>query len=154
MPNIGPVELLIAAALLAVILAIVLGVVVVARRGDRASLPPPMPPAPQDLQELVTRLTRQGQKIHAIKALRHHTGLGLSESKKVIDAVALGHPMWSHPVLAPFRPSPVALPHAGPDLATRVRELKAAGRTAQAIHLVRGETGMGQAEAELFVGSL
>ena len=70
----------------------------------------------------------------------------------------MGHTMWSHPVLARFRPSPVALPYAGvvagPDLATRVRELKAAGRAEQAIHLVRGETGMGQREAELFLDSL
>ncbi|MBB2910517.1 hypothetical protein FHS43_001780 [Streptosporangium becharense] len=42
----------------------------------------------------------------------------------------------------------------GADLATRVRELKSAGRTEQAVHLVRGETGMGRREAELFVDGL
>jgi hypothetical protein len=158
MPNLGPVELVIVALLFAVILAIVLGAAVAVLRGNKASVPPPVPPAPQELQELVTQLTRQGRKVQAIKELRQHTGLGLAEAKKVIDAVAMGHTMWSHPVLARFRPSPVALPYAGavagPDLATRVRELKAAGRAEQAIHLVRGETGMGQREAELFLDSL
>jgi hypothetical protein len=158
MPNIGPTELLIIAIPLAVILVIVLGIVAAVRKGNRAPVPPLIPPTPQDLQELVTQLTRQGRKIQAIKELRQHTGLGLAEAKKVIDAVAMGHTMWSHPVLARFRPSSVALPHTGaitgPDLATRVRELKAAGRAEQAIHLVRGETGMGQREAELFVDNL
>jgi hypothetical protein len=158
MPNLGPVELSIIALLFAVILVIVFGIVMAARKGDRAPVPPPTPMAPHDLQELVTQLTRQGRKIQAIKELRLYTGLGLAESKQVIDAVAMGHTMWSHPVLARFRPSPAALPYAGPvtgpDLATRVRELKAAGRAEQAVHLVRGETGMGQREAELFVDGL
>ncbi|AWS42856.1 hypothetical protein DKM19_17285 [Streptosporangium sp. 'caverna'] len=158
MPNIGPTELLIIAIPLVVIMVIVLGIVVAVRKGNGASVPPPIPLAPQDLQGLVTQLTRQGRKVHAIKELRQHTGLGLAEAKKVVDAVAMGHPMWAHPALARFRPSPAALPHTGvvtgPDLATRVRELKAAGRVEQAIHLVRGETGMGQREAELFIDTL
>ncbi|WP_179282429.1 ribosomal protein L7/L12 [Streptosporangium subroseum] len=158
MPNIGPTELLIIAIPLVVILVIVLGIVVAVRKGGGASVPPPTPLAPQDLQGLVTQLTHQGRKVHAIKELRRHTGLSLAEAKKVVDAVAMGHPMWAHPALARFRPSPVALSHTGvatgPDLATRVRELKAADRVEQAIHLVRGETGMGQREAELFVGTL
>lgn len=41
-----------------------------------------------------------------------------------------------------------------PDLADRARALKAAGRTEQAIHLVRGETGMDEAQAVAFVNSL
>ncbi|MDF5756701.1 hypothetical protein [Spongiactinospora sp. TRM90649] len=39
-------------------------------------------------------------------------------------------------------------------LAERVRELKAAGRIEQAMFLVRGETGMGYAEAAVFVQSI
>lgn len=173
MPNLGPIELLIVAVLLAVVLAIVVGAVMAARKAGRAvsgGRAPLMPPTPQRLHETVTMLTRRGQKIQAIKELRQYTGLGLKESKAVVDAVASGHDMWSHPVMARFRPAhPVVPPSAGatdalratgaaavpgPDLATRVRGLKAAGRAEQAIHLVRGETGMDEREARLFVDTL
>ncbi|WP_157253535.1 hypothetical protein [Nonomuraea typhae] len=40
------------------------------------------------------------------------------------------------------------------DLAWRVRDMKAAGRTEQAVFLVRGETGMGEDDARRFVNSL
>ncbi|MER6951192.1 hypothetical protein ABT294_44980 [Nonomuraea sp. NPDC000554] len=40
------------------------------------------------------------------------------------------------------------------DLAARVRQLKASGRTEQAIHLVCGETGMDQMAATRFVESI
>ncbi|MEU4538733.1 ribosomal protein L7/L12 [Streptosporangium sp. NPDC023825] len=167
MPNLGPVELLIVAALLAVVLAIVVGAVKAARNGGRAvsggraPVAPLTPPTPQRLYETVTGLTRQGRKIQAIKELRQYTGLGLKESKAIVDAVAAGHDMWSHPLMGGFRPArPMVPPGAGaaavtgPDLATRVRELKAAGRAEQAVYLVRGETGMGEHEAELFVDAL
>ncbi|MEU4408668.1 ribosomal protein L7/L12 [Streptosporangium sp. NPDC023963] len=170
MPNLGPVELLIIAALLAVVLAIVVGAVMAARSGGRAvsggraPVAPLTPPTSQRLYETVTGLTRQGRKIQAIKELRQYTGLGLKESKAIVDAVAAGHDMWSHPLMSGFRPArPIVPPGAGaagaaavtgPDLATRVRELKAAGRAEQAVYLVRGETGMGEHEAELFVDTL
>ncbi|MEU8380321.1 ribosomal protein L7/L12 [Streptosporangium sp. NPDC048865] len=164
MPNVGPTELLILAVLFAVVLAIVIGVVVAAVKGGRAASGGRVPlatPTPQGLYETVTGLTRRGQKIQAIKELRRHTGLGLKEAKAVVDAVAMGHDLWGHPLMAGLRPArPVVPPGAGgiavtgPDLATRVRELKAAGRAEQAVHLVRGETGMGEREAELFVEAL
>ncbi|WP_436757842.1 ribosomal protein L7/L12 [Streptosporangium sp. V21-05] len=174
MPNLGPIELLILAVLLAVVLVIIVGAVMAVRKAGRAvsgGRAPLMPPTPQGLYETVTRLTRQGQKIQAIKELRQYTGLGLKEAKTVVDAVASGHDMWSHPAMARFRPAhPVVPPNAaatgaagapgdggaaaGPDLATRVRGLKAAGRAEQAVYLVRGETGMGEREAELFVDTL
>ncbi|MGW0594188.1 hypothetical protein [Streptosporangium sp. NPDC002607] len=159
MPNIGPVELLIVAILLAVILVIVIGVVMAARKGNQVPMPVPTPmPTPQGLHELVTGLVRTGRRIEAIKELRRHTGLSLRDAKVTVDGVAMGHDLWSHPAMTRFKPAqPTALPHpgaAGPDLATRVRELKAAGRAEQAVYLVRGETGMGEREAELFVESL
>lgn len=159
MPNVGATELLIVAVMFAMILTIVIGVVMAVRKGNRAPAWRPTPmSAPQDLGETVTRLARQGRKIDAIKELRHHTGLGLRESKMIVDGVTMGHDLWSHPAMAHFQPPrPTAPPHAGamgPDLATRVRELKAAGRAEQAVHLVRGETGMGEHEAELFVEAL
>ncbi|MEU8249727.1 hypothetical protein [Nonomuraea sp. NPDC048916] len=59
-------------------------------------------------------------------------------------------------ILTATRRSRRNVPAAGPqdDLATRVRRLKEAGRTQQAIFLVRGETGIGQDEAAQFVNSL
>jgi len=161
MPNLGPTELLIIVALPAVLLAIVVGVVMAARKSGRAASGgvPTAPLTPQGLHETVTGLTRQGQKIQAIKELRQYTGLGLKEAKDVVDAVAMGRDLWSHPLMARFRAahpveSPSSIAITGPDLATRVRELKAVGRAEQAIHLVRGETGMGEREAELFVEAL
>ncbi|MFI6458590.1 hypothetical protein ACIBF6_44475 [Streptosporangium amethystogenes] len=159
MPNIGPAELLIVAILFAVILVVVIGVVMAARKGGQTPMPVPMQtPTPQGLHELVTGLVRAGRRIEAIKELRGHTGLSLRDAKMIIDGVVAGHDLWSHPAMIRFKPAqPTALPHtgaAGPDLATRVRELKAAGRAEQAVHLVRGETGMGEREAELFVEAL
>jgi len=161
MPNVGPTELLIVVALLAVLLAIVAAVVMAVRKSGRAvsGEVPAAPLTPQGLHETVTGLTHSGQKIRAIKELRQYTGLGLKEAKTVVDAVAMGHDLRSHPLMAGFRSAHSVGPASttavtGPDLATRVRELKAAGRVEQAIHLVRGETGMDEREAGLFVETL
>ncbi|MGC5013446.1 ribosomal protein L7/L12 [Streptosporangium sp. DT93] len=162
MPNLGPTELLI---ILLLFVAIPALLITAARRASRRSSGAQVAPvkaaapAPGDLRELVTGLTRRGQKIQAIKELRRHTALGLAEAKAVVDAVEAGHDMWGHPLMARFRPvNPVTTPHTGTngagDLASRVRALKAAGRAEQAVHLVRGETGMGEREAVLFVESL
>ncbi|WP_344744089.1 ribosomal protein L7/L12 [Streptosporangium vulgare] len=109
MPNIGPVELLIVAVLLAVVLVVVVGAVVAAGKRGRAvsgGRVPAMPLTPQGLHETVTGLTRERQKIHAIKELRRYTGLGLKEAKAVVDAVAAGHDMWSHPPHVRLPPRP------------------------------------------------
>jgi ribosomal protein L7/L12 len=157
MPSLGLLELLVILAVVVVIVAVVGVIIIMAvRRGNRAPVPLARPATPQELQRIVTQLARRGRQIHAIKELRQYTGLDLRSSKAVVDGVAMGHDMWSHPVMARFRPTEdVALPRtAGPDLATRVRELKVAGRAEQAVHLVRGETGMGDREAQLFVDSV
>ncbi|MEU4833632.1 ribosomal protein L7/L12 [Streptosporangium sp. NPDC023615] len=166
MPNLGPTELVII--LLLMVIPLVLVVAAVRRASRRSSAAshgaPGAPlgtaaPAPGDLRELVTLLTRQGKKIEAIRQVRRHTALGLAEAKAVVDAVDAGHDMWGHPLMARFRPvDPAIPPSAGAngagDLASRVRALKAAGRAEQAVHLVRGETGMGEREAVLFVEAL
>ena len=142
MPNIGPFEWMI----LVVIVIALLGVALAAMRaGARPGgplawrSPGLLPPVSADLQHRVRELYAEGKKIEAIKLIREQTGLGLKEAKDLSEALASG------------RPLPVAPGHARPDLASRVRELKAAGRGEQAVFLVRGETGMGQAEAERFV---
>ncbi|MEV4457899.1 ribosomal protein L7/L12 [Microbispora sp. NPDC049633] len=142
MPNIGPFEWMI----LVVIVIALLGVALAAMRaGARPGgplawrSPGLLPPVSADLQHRVRELYAEGKKIEAIKLIREQTGLGLKEAKDLAEALASG------------RPLPVAPGHARPDLASRVRELKAAGHGEQAVFLVRGETGMGQAEAERFV---
>ncbi|WP_169946812.1 ribosomal protein L7/L12 [Microbispora sp. H11081] len=137
------------ALILAVIVIALLGVVLAAvRAGARPGgplawrSPGLLPPVSADLQHRVRELYAEGKKIEAIKVIREQTGLGLKEAKDLAEAMASG------------RPLPVAPGHARPDLASRVRELKAAGHAEQAVFLVRGETGMGQAEAERFVEAI
>ncbi|MEU7901009.1 ribosomal protein L7/L12 [Nonomuraea sp. NPDC049152] len=154
MPNIGVAELLIILAVIAVIVLLAILIIGAAVRVSRrpATAPPmqPMmrPTAPHDLEGALRDLIAGGRQIQAIKLLRQHTGLGLKQAKDVVDAIAAGH---GHPMFAGLRRPPAG---ARPDLATRVRELKSAGRTEQAVHLVIGETGMGQSEAEAFVQAL
>ncbi|GLX00002.1 ribosomal protein L7/L12 [Microtetraspora sp. NBRC 16547] len=144
---VGPTEMVVFFVLAAIVLVIV--AVVAARAGARPSArlawrtPGLMPPISYDLQERVRELCADGKKIHAVKAVRDGTGLSLKEAKDVVDALDAGRPV---PGVEPSTPRG--------DLASRVRELKAAGRTEQAIFLVRGETGMGQDEAETFTNAL
>ncbi|WP_433356828.1 ribosomal protein L7/L12 [Microtetraspora malaysiensis] len=146
----GMVEIVVIIVVILVIVAVLVTVIALAARsGARTGpqlawrTPGLVPPLPHDLQERVRELCSQGKKIHAIKAVREGTGLGLKEAKDVVDALDAG------------RPIPTAQPVGHPgDLASRVRELKAAGRAEQAVFLVRGETGMTQAEAETFVNAL
>ncbi|WP_220183360.1 ribosomal protein L7/L12 [Sphaerisporangium album] len=117
--------------------------------------------APANLDDLGRQarlLAAQGKKIHAIKLVRGRTGLGLAEAKAYVDAVAEGRPV--PPAVARLLPvadrppiADAAVPSKD-DLATRARGLKADGRAEQAVYLVRGETGMGQEEAEAFVRQL
>jgi ribosomal protein L7/L12 len=99
------------------------------------------PPISADLQNRVRALLAEGRKAQAIKVLREETGIGPREGKNVVDAIAAGQPIPG------TTPSPI-------DLASRARELKASGRSQQAVMLVRDETGMGQAEAEAFINAL
>ena len=133
--------------ILAIILIALLGVLLAAMRaGARPAgplawrSPGLMPPVSADLQHRVRDLYAENKKIEAIKLIREQTGLGLKEAKELGDALASGQP--------------VPPGHAGPDLASRVRALKASGRAEQAVFLVRGETGMGQSEAERFVDAV
>ncbi|MGE0220636.1 ribosomal protein L7/L12 [Mycolicibacterium sp.] len=51
--------------------------------------PTAYPPAPgQPVSAEVLQLALQGKKIEAIKVLREQTGLGLKESKEIIDQLA------------------------------------------------------------------
>ncbi|GAA4574266.1 hypothetical protein [Planotetraspora kaengkrachanensis] len=134
---------------LALFLAVAVLVVVLAaiRAGARPSAslgwrsPGLPPPISADLQNRVRVLLAEGRKAQAVKLVRAETGIVPKEAKNVVDAIASGQPI---PGAAP---SPA-------DLASRVRELKASGRTHQAVMLVRDETGMGQEEAEAFINAL
>ncbi|MEZ0070958.1 ribosomal protein L7/L12 [Planotetraspora sp. GP83] len=148
--GLGVTELLIVGLVGLIFLGLVLVVFLAARAGARpstrlawrsATLPPPVS---ADLQNHVRHLYVAGRKIEAIKVIREETGLGLKEAKSLAEALASGRVIPTAPTGDPARP----------DLASRARELKAAGRTEQAVFLVRGETGMGQSEAEAFIDAL
>lgn len=150
----GSLEVLIVIAVL-VVLAVIVTIIIIGaftRDPNRHRLTPPGTPiSAQELDHVLRRLVHDGQKIHAIKMLRDHTGMSLKDAKNAIDGLALGHPVHYPPSLA--GPPPPPMPSSA-DLATRVRHLKETGRTEQAIHLVRGETGMDEAEATQFVNSI
>ncbi|MFI7641618.1 ribosomal protein L7/L12 [Nonomuraea sp. NPDC049400] len=132
------------------VIAVIVGVIVMAivRASARGSRPPVFLP-PDALDHQLRSLVAQGKPIYAIKLLRQHTGMGLKEAKDAVDGLAVGRPI-NHPALhsPPTAPAPQA------DLATRVRQLKEAGRGEQAVHLVRGETGMTEEEALRFLDAL
>ncbi|MBO3749728.1 hypothetical protein J5X84_26915 [Streptosporangiaceae bacterium NEAU-GS5] len=140
----GLVELLVILGFVALFALIVAIIFLAARAGATANrrlawrsdgLPPPIS---ADLYDRIAELIRAGRKIEAIRLVRQHTGSGLKEAKVAVDSIAAGT------YLDP--------PH--DDLAARVRALKAGGRAEQAIMLVRGETGMSEAEAEAFVAAI
>ncbi len=149
MPAFGPAEVLfllfgvlvIGAAIFVIFAAVRAG----ARPGGQLAWRTPglLPPVPAHVQQEVRELWAAGKKVAAIKLVRERTGLGLKEAKLLTETLGAGHAVPSDPAGG-----------AVPDLATRVRDLKAAGRTEQAVFLVRGETGMGQSEAETFVNAL
>lgn len=84
---------------------------------------------------------RQDRRIHAIKVVREHTGMGLVEAKNLAEAIEAGR--WSP-----------AGPANGQSLADRTRELLALDRVAEAVLMVAKETGMTQDEASRFIGAL
>ncbi|MFI6293091.1 ribosomal protein L7/L12 [Nonomuraea sp. NPDC050790] len=150
--GLGLMEILLIFGVVAAIVVVSLVALAGRRRGER-SLPPPSPRSAADVEQEVLHYLRQGKTIHAIKIVRERTRLGLKEAKDLVEEVAAGRRrLTDHPAFAGMRPS---LPgRATGDLAGRVRNLVAEGHREQAVYLVRGETGMAQEEAELFVDSL
>lgn len=124
--------------------AITMGVVISRRRAGTTKTPAY---APEELDGALRELIRRDRKIQAIKLLREHTGMSLKQAKDAVDGLAAGRPLHP-PVITRQHPAPQE------DLATRARRLKQSGRAEQAVFLVRGETGMDEADATLFVESL
>ncbi|WP_146607681.1 hypothetical protein [Spongiactinospora gelatinilytica] len=149
MAGLGPAELLILGGFFIFAVLVVIGVISLARTAARnrgEHVPRPSPVLSYDLERRVRALTDADRLLHAIKLIRQETTLGLKEAKPAAEAIAAGRPLS----VSPGRP---VSPLIG-TLAGRARELKASGRFEQAVHLVRGETGMGQAEAAAFVNAL
>ncbi|NAS20174.1 hypothetical protein GT755_00580 [Herbidospora sp. NEAU-GS84] len=146
MGTVGPAEILVLLILLGVIAGIVLLAVRASGGRPRAQVaywaPGVIPQIAEPIRERVRELGAEGRVVEAIKLVRQETGLGLRDAKFVTESIIAG------------RYLPTSTERAlqtGPDLAGRVRELKEAGRTEQAVFLVRGETGMNQEQAEAFV---
>ncbi|MFF0311370.1 hypothetical protein ACFYSC_28395 [Streptosporangium sp. NPDC004379] len=156
MRNIGPTELLVLAVLLAVAALFLIGVIRLATRGSRGSAAPRPRLDPAELHRQATGLITAGKTIQAVKLVREQTGLGLADAKRYTDDLAAGrppYPAFPHPGHT-TAPGHTAAPQPAADLAGRVRHLKATGHTEQAVLLVRGETGMNDADARRFVDSL
>ena len=88
-----PSELFIAGAVACFILGFVLGRISKSSDSDRnrpvqISIPPGV--VSDQLEDRLRFLLRDGKKIEAIKELRQHLGLGLKESKDVVDAMERG----------------------------------------------------------------
>lgn len=139
MMGMGVMELLVI--LLVIAAASTATIALIRANANRPTLPT-APLTPPELEGHIRDLVASGQKIYAVKLVREQTGLGLKAALAMVENVAGQRPRQALPS------------YDRPDLASRVRELKALGRTQQAIHLVCGETGMTEDEATTFVNSL
>lgn len=120
----------------------------------------PLQPAAQptvvtaEAAQEIERLLSQGQKLPAIKLMREQTGLGLAETKNLIDtwpnAVAVAQRRF-----APYAASPtIAVPPPGvggglsADVIAQIDHLVAADQKIHSIKLYRAATGVGLKEAK------
>jgi hypothetical protein len=101
---------------------------------------------PDDVDQVRFLITTK-KVVHAVKLVRERTGLDLKNAKELVDDIRLGR------YVPPTTGTPLVR-RPGTNLAERTRSLKAAGELHQATALVVSETGMTEAEAGLFVGSL
>lgn len=110
---------------------------------DRLAAEPPAFHERPDHLARVRELAAAGRKIEAIKVQRQYSGMGLKEAKQFVEALETTG-------------APPAAPRTELSLAAmaQVRELMAAGRTIQAVKLVREDTGWGLKQAKDFVDSL
>ena len=114
-----------------------------------------VPEPSRRVTDRVQALRARGRKIEAIKELRDATGLGLREAKEYVERMP---PPARHdnPDALGATGAPPAPPREELSLSAmaRVRELLAAGKTIQAVKLVREDTGWGLKEAKDFVDRL
>jgi ribosomal protein L7/L12 len=90
--------------------------------------------------ERIAELIEQGRKIEAIKLLRERTGIGLAEAKAQIEQLTAE--------AADQTPPAERIGLDTPGLPEDVLSLARAGRTIEAIGLLRERTGMGLKEAK------
>ena len=102
--------------------------------------------SPDDVDQVRFLITTK-KNVHAVKLIRDRTGLALKPAKELVDDIRLGR------YVPPTTGTPLVR-RPGTNLAERTRALKSAGELHQATALVVSETGMTEAEAGLFVGSL
>lgn len=109
MANIGPTELLIFVAVIAVLAAFLIGVARRSTSGPAASAPRPRLD-PAELHHQVTGLIAAGKTVQAVKLVREQTGLGLADAKRYTDDLAAGRP--PHRAFHPgaTAPGPIAAP--------------------------------------------
>lgn len=111
--------------------------------------PQPITTTLSPLDHHVRKLTAEGNKIEAIKAVREHTGLGLKEAKDYVEAIPNVVP------LSQLARPPEAIERADTDtMRQEATALVAQGKPIEAIKLVRERTGLGLKEAKDYVDAL
>lgn len=101
----------------------------------------------EDFEEEVRRLLDSGNKIQAIKVYREQTGLGLTEAKDAVEALAAGGN------LAGSSPGD-RIPVDDPELVDEVKELIGQGDPLLAVKLVRERTGRSLKESKEIVDQI
>ncbi len=87
------------------------------------------------LESQIQQLLQRGEKLEAIKLMREHTGLGLSEAKKAVEALE----------------SKTATQPKDSEIEAKVRELVQQGKALEAIQLVRSAKGSDLKESREYV---
>ena len=98
-----------------------------------------------DMAQEIATLLKEKRKLDAIKLLRERTGCGLSEAKEAVEAIERG---GGAEVPLPSMSAPAGVE---PALASSVLDLARAGKTIEAIKLLREGTGLGLADAKAWV---
>ena len=117
---------------------------------DAPSLDSLPPHVTQQVKDLIAR----GNKIEAIKIFRSATGLGLKESKDVIDAISAGNAQAANQLMMGMAASAPQTPAAAGDTLAQVRQLMRADEKIQAIRVLREASGLGLKDAKDAVEAL
>ena len=135
---------------IAVIIAAALAAILVSRLGARSRVDPTQVSIDAAVAAEVKRLYAGGDKPQAVNTLRAATGLGLADAVRIADKLGAAEKRPTAPAIA----AGVEQAGIGPDHRDELRSLVAAGRSVEAIGLVRQLTGMPLEDARDFVDRL
>ena len=135
---------------IAIVIAAALAAILVSRLGARSKVDPTQVSIDAAVAAQVKQLYAGGDKLQAVKTLRAATGLGLADAVRIADKLGAAEKRPTAPAIA----AGVEQAGIGPDHRDELRSLVAAGRSVEAIRLVRELTGMPRKDAEDFLHRL